>query len=162
MTNKYNNAKIYKIFDNTNGNTYYGSTCQSLSRRLSVHKAAATHSEKTGKAATKSKSIILNGDYSISLVEEVNCQNKDQMIARERYYIESFPCVNKNIPGRTKQESQKFYYDTHQEKYQEHRDSRRESRKEYDRNRYLAKKQKLLAELKTLEEMEPDSDDSNA
>lgn len=146
--NKYENSKVYKLYDNTNGDCYYGSTVQSLAKRLAVHKSSA---KKEGKGKCKSKSIILNGDYNISLVEEVNCQNKEQLIARERYYIENNDCVNKNIPGRTRQETQKAYDD-----------SRKESRKEYHRNRYLAKKEQLLAELKTLDEMDLDSTDSNA
>ena len=39
LRNKLDNAKIYKIVDNTNDNKYIGSTCCSLKRRLSFHKS---------------------------------------------------------------------------------------------------------------------------
>jgi queuine/archaeosine tRNA-ribosyltransferase len=49
--------------------------------------------------------IIENGDYDIILLEEVkDCENKEQLRARERHYIESLDCVNKTIPGRTNKE----------------------------------------------------------
>jgi Uri superfamily endonuclease len=44
--NKYNNGKIYKIIDNTNGNVYYGSTVQTLGERLSRHISSLNCSSK--------------------------------------------------------------------------------------------------------------------
>ena len=35
----YKNAKIYRIVDNTSDNQYIGSTCRTLSARLSEHKS---------------------------------------------------------------------------------------------------------------------------
>ena len=36
----YQNSKIYRIVDNSNGNVYYGSTCErTLAQRLTKHKA---------------------------------------------------------------------------------------------------------------------------
>jgi hypothetical protein len=40
----------------------------------------------------------------IYLVENLSCQNKEELNARERFYIEINDCVNKNIPGRTMKE----------------------------------------------------------
>ena len=37
LRKKLDQAKIYKIVDNTNDNTYIGSTCQRLKRRLVKH-----------------------------------------------------------------------------------------------------------------------------
>ena len=37
----------------------------------------------------------------IVLLEMVNASNIDELMARERHWIQSTPCVNKVIPGRT-------------------------------------------------------------
>jgi hypothetical protein len=101
----YENGKIYKLFDNTNGNVYYGSTTQKLSKRKNKHKADFNQ-YKNGKLGYNYKSfdIIQNDDYSISLVEEVCCNTKEELEKRERYYIENYECINKYIPTRTAKE----------------------------------------------------------
>jgi hypothetical protein len=48
--------------------------------------------------------VIDAGDYEIIWVEDFPCERKDQLKARERYYIENRVCVNKNVPGRTHEE----------------------------------------------------------
>jgi hypothetical protein len=93
----YENGKIYKIVDNTNGDTYIGSTTQKyLVQRLSSH----VYDAKTNENVT-SKQIILNGDYNIILIENYPCKSKDELHARERHFIETMECVNKVIPTRT-------------------------------------------------------------
>ena len=42
----------------------------------------------------------------IVLLECVNANNKDELFARERHWIQSLLCVNKFIPGRNKKEYQ--------------------------------------------------------
>ena len=100
----YSKSVIYKIYDNTNGDTYYGSTCNELRYRIYQHKH-----HKSNKC--KSKSIILNDDYTYSVVEEYPCESKRQLETRERWWIENNKCINKCIPTRT----QKEYYDIHKE-----------------------------------------------
>jgi len=48
--------------------------------------------------------ILKNNNYQILLVENYPCNNIDELRKQERFYIENNDCVNKNIPGRTKQE----------------------------------------------------------
>ena len=95
---------IYKIFDNTNGNIYYGSTKQKLSRRLAHHREDYKKYLEGKKHYYTSFKIIENNDYCISLVEQFEFNNKEELIAKERYYIENNECVNKIIPGRTRKE----------------------------------------------------------
>jgi hypothetical protein len=95
---------IYKIFDNTNGNIYYGSTIQDVSQRIAGHR---THYKQfvNGKFGnSKSFEIIANGDYDYSIVEEVEFEKKYDLHNRERFYIENNDCVNKFIPNRTKKQ----------------------------------------------------------
>ena len=85
---KYDNGKIYKLSDNTNGNIYIGSTTQPLYKRKSQHKTDAK------RINCKSKSIIENGDYDIILIENYPCKSKEELLTRERYYIDNTDCIN--------------------------------------------------------------------
>jgi CDGSH-type Zn-finger protein len=52
------------------------------------------------------------GNPIITLVESYPCQSKEELLKRERYYIENNDCVNKQIPGQQRQE----YYEKHRDK----------------------------------------------
>ena len=127
---------IYKIYDNTNGNCYYGSTKSPLNKRLHSHKSAYKNFCNGGSCKyCYSYKIIENGDYDISLVEEVEYENKQELHARERFYIENNECVNKILPNRDMKE----YYITNKEKYLEYNRQNKEARKVYNK-RYKEKK----------------------
>ena len=84
----YQKAKIYKIVnDNMPGVVFYGSTCNVLSSRLFQHK----------KKGTKCKSNILfrSSETKIFLVETYPCHSKNELYARERYWVENNECINK-------------------------------------------------------------------
>jgi len=116
MTDKYQNAKIYKLTGG--GLTYYGSTTRKyLCQRLSEHKKL------TNKGS--SRQIVGFPDCEITLIETFPCQSKDELRARERYWIENNECINKNIPGRTKQE---------------YREQNKEKTSEYNREYHQRKK----------------------
>lgn len=100
----YQNGKIYKIVDNTNGNVYIGSTCKLLCQRLSNHRSNYKQYKKDKCSYSTSFEIIENNDCVIVLIENYPCQTVKQLLARERYYIESLNCINKNIPARTRKE----------------------------------------------------------
>ena len=102
----YQNGKIYKL---VGGNkTYYGSTCEKhLKTRLAQHKYERKRTDILYKCS--SQQVLDEPDCDIYLVEAYPCNNKDELRAREGYYIHNFECVNKNIAGRSKQE----YYKTH-------------------------------------------------
>ena len=89
-------AKIYKIVNLENGRTYFGSTCERLlCNRMSKHRASKRRFNRE------------MGDLSVCkiyLVEEYPCLDIKYLRKRERYYIENFPCINKNIPSRTNKE----------------------------------------------------------
>ena len=116
----YKNGKIYKIVDNTNGNIYIGSTCEPrLCRRIWGHNGKYNQYKLGKYGYVKSFEIIKNNDYNIILVENYSCDTKDELLSRERYYIDKFECINKNIPLRKKNEwyienkerlSKKYYY----------------------------------------------------
>jgi len=95
----YQNAKIYRIICNKTGLQYIGSTTAKLCVRLSQHRTL-----RKADASGTSKLVLLNNDYQIILIEDFPCERKEQMLARERWYIENYDCVNKNIPLQTQTE----------------------------------------------------------
>ena len=135
---------IYKIYDNTNGNMYYGSTTQTLSMRMCGHRAKYKRFMEKGCGSNcRSFEILKNGDYSYSLVEEVEFENKLILRQRERYYIENNDCLNKCIPTRNKQE----YYQDNKDKNKEYREANKDKIKEY-RKQYLEANKEKIKEYK--------------
>ena len=102
----YLNGKIYRLVCNDTGKQYIGSTTSQLSTRLCQHKKLL----KDGRSGT-SKEILENNNYKIILLEDYPCDRKEQLLMRERFFIESMECVNKKIP-----------LQTHHEWYMNHRD----------------------------------------
>ena len=96
---EYQNAKIYKIVDNTSNMVYIGSTCKPLKQRLSGHVAHYNCYLKGKRNNVMSFEIIKNGDYDILLVESFPCNFKDELLTRERYWTTKIDCINKNKPG---------------------------------------------------------------
>ena len=118
MKGDYANSRIYRIVCNDTGKQYYGSTTQSLAKRLGTHKSKCKMWQEGNHRYITSFEIIAGGNYDIVLVEECpDIKNKEQLHARERFFIESNECVNKFIPGRTLHE----YYVANKEKLAEWR-----------------------------------------
>ena len=92
--NRYNNAKIYKLVNNSDSEIYVGSTCLPLSKRKSTHKDAAR------KYPTRHVYEHLNqigwNNVRIIQIETVNAETKDQLLMREQHYIDTLnPSLNK-------------------------------------------------------------------
>ena len=119
LREKLDNAKIYKIVDNTNDNIYIGSTCKTLKTRLSKHKCDYKRFLKGLCGNIKSFDILKNNDYKIELLEDCDIKTKQELLARERYFIKNNNCLNKYIPGS---------YDNGIQQYQ------KEYQKEYNAN----------------------------
>jgi len=99
----YQKGKIYKIVCDETNLTYYGSTVQPLSKRLSQHK------EKRNEKRYKTNMMK---NMKIFLVENYPCNTIEELLSRERYYIENNECCNRYIPLRTDKE---YYADNRQE-----------------------------------------------
>jgi len=84
----YEKSKIYKIVsDEQPGLVFYGSTCNVLSSRLFQHK----------KKGIKCKSHrLFDGTAKIFLVEYFPCHSKNELYARERWWVENNECINKH------------------------------------------------------------------
>lgn len=99
----YKDGKIYKVVCDETGLIYYGSTVQPLYKRLYEHS-----NNKNNRNLCMTKDMI---NPKIYLVEDYPCDRKEQLLMRERYYIENNECCNKVVPLRTKKE----YYEDHKE-----------------------------------------------
>ena len=108
----YKNGKIYKIepiCDHAANEIYIGSSAEKLlCRRIAKHKCDYNYWKQDKK--TKSTSFTLFDKYGVDmckiiLIENYPCDTKEELLAREAYYINSIiDCVNKYIPLRTKKE----------------------------------------------------------
>ena len=122
----YENSMIYKIVNDEMPNiVYYGSTCNTLTKRFSEHKS---------KNDCSSKKLFEFGKAQIILVEKFPCNDKTELTKRERFYIENNECLNKQIPNRTKKE---YYQDnkehlltTSKEWYEANKEKINEQKKE--------------------------------
>ena len=109
----YNKGKIYKIVDNTNNNIYIGSTCEpTLAHRLAEHKQDYSKYLRGVRGLTSSFKILENNDYDIVLIEDVKCDNRDQLFQRERYYQDLIPNINKLKNARTPEENKQVKTDS--------------------------------------------------
>ncbi len=113
--------KIYAIVCNETEEVYFGKTTKTLNERLVNHK----NSNKC-----TSRQIILRGDYKI---EQINSTfDEEESIKLERYYIETFECVNERVPGRTKKEyyedNKKVIRGRYEERKEEINDERRKEK----------------------------------
>ena len=122
LREKLDNGKIYKLIDNSSDNVYIGSTCRSLEERLSEHKRGYKRFLKGLLRNVKSFDIIKNNDYKIELLEKCKIKTKEELHERERFFIQNNECLNKVVPGRTKEE----YYIDNKDKIKEYRDTNKD------------------------------------
>ena len=104
--NKFNTSMIYSIRSPHTVNYYIGSTTQKLCKRFSDHNINYKAYLKGTGGFTTSFKILELGDAYIELLEEINCDNRNQLEKREGELIREHKnnCVNKYIAGRTKKE----------------------------------------------------------
>ncbi len=130
----YNNSKIYKIISHSNPELiYYGSTTQTLSKRMVEHRS---NYKTINKRNISSNKILCFEDAIIVLVELYPCNSKEELIKKESEYILNNDCVNKiKIMGGDKKKRSKIYYNnTIEDKrnyYEKNKDKIKERMKVY-------------------------------
>jgi hypothetical protein len=145
----YNNSKIYKIWSPTHpDDIYIGSTTQPLSKRIGSHRRHYKQYQNGKRHYTSSYKILEYGDAKIELIENVNCNNKEQLVAREGHYIRTMDCVNKNIAGRT----DKQYYQDNKERIlqqtKQYQQYNKEQIKQLKKQYYQDNKERILQQTK--------------
>ena len=134
----YSKGKIYRIYCNVSKKNYVGSTCNTLIQRLSSHKSDFKRYLEGKRDFTTSFDIIEKNDFNIFLIKDTPCNNKQELLKFERFYIENTEnCVNKKIPTRTikeynhlNREKLKEKYEKNKEKYNLQKNQRYQENKE--------------------------------
>ncbi len=124
---QYMNGKIYKIVCNTTNECYIGSTTQTLCKRLATHVQDYKKYLKSNHGFVTSYPILERGNYNIILLEEVNCENREQLHRAERKHIETNVCLNHCIPTRDWKE----YREANQQKHDEYMTQWKNENKEH-------------------------------
>ena len=156
----YSNGKIYKIepiVDHDEGEIYIGSTTKLyLCQRMDEHRSK--YKQWKNNKYRKVQVFEIFDKYGVSncqivLIETVNAESKDELLAREKHYIKSIKCINKNIPLQT----QKEYKESHKEQiklsvkkyYENHKEEIKLKDKEY----YEKNKEEILFKKKVYREV---------
>ena len=146
---------VYEILADEARLPYYGSTTTTLERRRRLHGTNYTR-WKEGKARHCAAHDLFDAvgfhACKFRVIEELpeDCSN-EQLLWRERYWIENCPCVNRNRPIITDDEQKEIIIEGSKAYYAEHRDDvlrrtnkyyheNREKYREYERRRQERKK----------------------
>ena len=131
-------AQIYRLSDDR-GQCYYGSTTQKdLNKRLQQHRSNAKNRSCSSWILFEPKPLLQPSVVKIEAVENIPTLDA-HMKARERWWIQNHACVNKNIPGRSKKESQEAYLKKHPDKRKETQRRWRQKNPTYQED-YIKKK----------------------
>ena len=96
MSNKYNNSKIYAIRNNIDDDVYIGSTTMPLSKRMVKHRCSANTCPDKMIITTKMNELGIDNFY-IELVEELYCENIEQLRKREGEIIRDMGTLNTRV-----------------------------------------------------------------
>lgn len=133
----YKQGKIYIIRNTENDKVYIGSTCQTLCQRMTNHRKFFKYepNAKT-KFYTAMKEVGIDKFY-IELIEKYECNDKEELNAREGYWIRNYDSYNNGyntaIPGR----KQKEWYEKNKEKLTQYQKQYLEENKEKIRQRAI-------------------------
>ena len=131
-----NIGKIYKISSTCTNDVYIGSTMKTLTTRLRKHEADFQRHLDERYHYVTSFELICQDDYKIELLEQLQYNDKSELLAKEMQYINADPnCINKllsaNITTRAlkRREYQKAYSLANKERRNEDTRNRRAAKK---------------------------------
>jgi hypothetical protein len=155
VVNKYNNGKVYRIWSPSRTDlVYYGSTVNDLAKRLYHHKDKyKRHKEGKFHSLTSFNIFDQCSDYRIELVESFACNNRNELTAREGFYIRTNECVNKCIAGRTHKEWCQDNRDKRLKQMKQYNQAHKSEHKEQTKQYYQANKERLLAKARELSKL---------
>ncbi len=163
MTN-YSNGKIYCITCYETGEVYYGSTTQTVAKRIGKHRKGFRENQKGYVSPGKntptymsSFQILERNNYGYSLVENYPCDSKEQLHAREGWYILNNDCINKRVEGRSwDKERKKVYREENKEEIKERKKEYYERNKEKINEKSKAYREKNKEQIKAYREQTKD------
>jgi hypothetical protein len=97
MPVNYENGKVYQIKCLETGKVYIGCTTKViLSARLAEHASMYRQYKKNNSNYVSSYEILEKNNYVIELIEHVPCKSRNELNTRERHFIQTIECVNRN------------------------------------------------------------------
>ena len=136
--NKYQNGKIYKIWNTINDEIYVGSSYEPLCKRMTCHRSDAKLIKKQTSKLYKLMSELGIDAFHIELIENYPCDNREELRQREGYYIKLIGTLNMIIEGRTRLEYREDNKDKITSYMKQYRDDNKEhileSTKQYREN----------------------------
>lgn len=149
----FNNALIYKI-QCEDGFYYYGSTCNTLNKRLENHRLNARHQPE--RRVYKHINAIGWDNARIILEERYPCESNMDLVKREDYFIRQNKndplCLNSNCafntPEQTKEanyKSTKKWEEGHKEERKKYNTTFKEKNTDYMKSYYQTNKVAILA-----------------
>ena len=140
----YKNGRIYKICNNVNNLIYIGSTTLPLSKRMAVHRTYSKNKYYKDMKLYKYIHELGIHNFSIILIENYPCCNKEQLLQRERFYFDLYNkdniLLNSNRPIVSSIEKK---HDTNKY-YKLWYNNNREYKKKQVMNRYLKYRSYLI------------------
>ena len=115
----YSHGKIYKVTCES-GLVYIGSTVQNLKKRLRLHNTSANNCE--------TRHFI---NPKIELLEDYPCETKDELLWKEREWIDKTDCVNKYRPIITREEKRERQKKCNKKYHEEHKQQQNEASRKY-------------------------------
>jgi group I intron endonuclease len=163
----YNKFYIYKIYckDNNIKDIYIGSTTNFRVRK-SQHKNCCNNNKKNTKVYKFIRDHNGWSNWTMEIIEEVDCENKKELEKIERYYIEEFQStLNVSIPTQTITEYRlnnkekikdrnKEYRTNNKQQIQEYQETYRYNRTKSETERLKCKKYQREYQLKNKEKQE--------
>ena len=130
VSKNFENVKVYCIRNFVNNEIYVGSSCQPLSKRMAKHRSSMNATAKKDRRLYQEMRTLGAEQFYIELLEEVKCENIEQLRKIEGEYIRQMGTLNALVNGRTKEEL------VQTEEY-------KERKKETDRQYYLNNKERI-------------------
>ena len=113
----YKNAYVYKIYNRDSDDSYFGSSTRNIHYRYAQH-INSYNRFKVGKGNYISSFKLLENNMAMIVLMETLCNvTKQELLQCERSYIETYPCINKNIPFRTHAEKLQYSREYHKTNY---------------------------------------------
>lgn len=115
----YSQAKIYKITNDFNNDIWIGTTCDTLIKKFSVHKAEAIRNLRKG-------CIIQNhirehglDRFRIQLIEDFPCEDVYQLRQRQGHHIREMKAINKYADFKDYKEKNKDSVKEYEKEYRQ-------------------------------------------
>jgi hypothetical protein len=119
---------FYKITSANTDKVYVGSTKKDINERLNQHETHYRNFKEGKFNYVTSFEILECKDYKIELIENKICESKEQRDTVECNYIINTPnTVNRNLPGRTREQ---YYQENKEELNEYNRQYRQENKQE--------------------------------